>query len=35
MIFSGSACLVHSIFPFLFEATASSMVKKLDKELER
>ena len=27
-IFAGFICFVHSLFPFLFETTASGMVKK-------
>jgi len=29
MLFGGACCLVHSIFPFLFHDTATSIVKKL------
>lgn len=29
MILAGLACLLHGIFPFLFEKTGSALVKKL------
>lgn len=29
MILAGFACLLHGIFPFLFEKTGSNLVKKL------
>lgn len=29
MILAGIACLLHGIFPFLFEKTGSNLVKKL------
>ncbi|MEP3227521.1 MAG: DUF6356 family protein [Parasphingorhabdus sp.] len=29
MILAGLACLMHGIFPFLFEKTGSNLVKKL------
>lgn len=33
LIFSGFALLIHSIFPFLFEFTASNTINKLSKKL--
>ena len=29
MIFAGFACLLHGIFPFMFEKTGSNLVRKL------
>jgi hypothetical protein len=29
MIFAGFAVIIHSIFPFLFETTASDLCKKI------
>jgi len=29
MIFAGFACLLHGVFPFLFEKTGSNLVKNL------
>lgn len=35
MIATGLACLVHGIFPFLFERTGSNMVRRLHNEMVR
>jgi hypothetical protein len=35
MIATGLACLVHGIFPFLFERTGSTMVRRLHDEMVR
>lgn len=33
MIAAGTACLVHAIFPFLFEKTASQCVQRLHTQM--
>lgn len=33
MFYAGFSCLVHSIFPFLFQKTATSIIKKLRNEI--
>lgn len=35
LIAAGAACLVHGLFPFLFETTASRAVARLDKRMRR
>jgi hypothetical protein len=35
MIFSGFASIIHAIFPFLFETTASECAKEINKEVEQ
>jgi len=35
MIIAGAACLIHGLFPFLFETTASRAVARLDKRMRR
>ena len=35
MLLGGLACLVHGIFPFLFETTGSRCVKRLHERLDR
>ncbi|MEO1168382.1 MAG: DUF6356 family protein [Pseudomonadota bacterium] len=35
MVTTGLACLVHGIFPFLFEKTGSEMVRRLHDEMVR
>ena len=35
LITTGFACLIHGIFPFLFERTGSDMVRKLHDEMVR
>lgn len=34
MIAAGAACLVHAIFPFLFEKTASLCVQRLHAQMD-
>ena len=33
MVTTGIACLIHGIFPFLFERTGSDMVRRLHDEM--
>lgn len=33
LFLAGMACIIHSIFPFLFTATASSIVQKINAHL--
>jgi hypothetical protein len=35
MLLGGLACLVHGVFPFLFETTGSRCVKRLHERLDR
>jgi hypothetical protein len=35
MIFAGIASIIHAIFPFLFETTASECAKEINKEVEQ
>ncbi|QLC21101.1 hypothetical protein HFP51_02205 [Parasphingopyxis sp. CP4] len=35
LVVTGCACLVHGIFPFLFERTGSNMVRRLHAEMVR
>ena len=34
-IFAGLICFIHSIFPFLFQTTASTMVKNIIKRTNK
>jgi hypothetical protein len=34
LIFAGIACIIHSIFPFLFINTASNVVKKIYEKMD-
>ncbi len=34
MILCGIACLIHSIFPFVFETTASDFIRRMHKKLK-
>ena len=35
LITTGIACLIHGIFPFMFERTGSNMVRQLHDEMVR
>ena len=35
MIFAGFACLIHSVFPFIFESSASDCAKEINKAVEK
>ena len=35
LIASGLACLVHAVFPFLFESTASDTVRRMHRGITR
>jgi hypothetical protein len=35
LIFGGIACIIHAIFPFLFERTGSTMAKKMLDDVAR
>tara|TARA_R110000824_G_scaffold278363_1_gene466534 strand:+ start:1818 stop:1997 length:180 start_codon:yes stop_codon:yes gene_type:complete len=34
MILSGFACCIHSVFPFIFQNTASSTIKQLKEKTD-
>ncbi len=34
LIFAGIACVIHSVFPFLFINTASNIMKKISEEMQ-
>tara|TARA_B110000014_G_C19538001_1_gene288339 strand:+ start:39 stop:257 length:219 start_codon:yes stop_codon:yes gene_type:complete len=34
MVFAGLACIIHAIFPFLFESAASDCAKDINKAVE-
>ena len=35
MIFAGFACVIHSIFPFIFKSSASGCAKEINKAVEK
>ena len=35
MIFAGFACIVHAVFPFIFESSASDCAKEINKAVEQ
>lgn len=35
LVLAGGACLVHSVFPFFFTKTASTIIKKLHQTLTK
>jgi hypothetical protein len=35
MIFAGFACVVHAVFPFIFESSASDCAKEINEAVEK
>jgi len=35
MIFAGFACIVHAVFPFIFESSASDCAKEINEAVEK
>lgn len=35
LTFGGIACIIHAIFPFLFQTTGSQMAKKMVEDINR